>query len=71
MTKRRDRNHDARRLAAAFAVDYMCPDCHADKNLTETTPGVFVLEISHDETCPQLRRVSAPNVRTPPEESTS
>ncbi|MDP9093406.1 MAG: hypothetical protein M3N95_10835 [Actinomycetota bacterium] len=58
MTKRRDRNHDARRLAAAFGHDYRCPDCHARKNLTEHTPGVFVLDIEHDATCPTYRAMT-------------
>lgn len=32
-----------------------CEDCIAGKVLTEIRPGVFVLEIKHDITCPFFR----------------
>jgi hypothetical protein len=59
MTRRRDRNRDARR-ALAFAASYTCPDCHADKRLSEQAPGVYLLDVAHDETCPAYRAMSPP-----------
>jgi hypothetical protein len=57
MTRRRERNRDARRVAAQlFADNYVCPDCLAAKQLTEDAPGVFVLTVAHDSTCPELAR---------------
>ncbi len=32
-----------------------CPDCCADTELVQSTPGVHVLEVRHDETCPAYR----------------
>jgi len=34
-----------------------CPDCCADTELVQPTPGVHVLEVRHDETCPTYRRM--------------
>lgn len=52
MTIRRERNRDARRAALAIAARYRCPDCDATTALTEAAPGVLVLDVAHDETCP-------------------
>ncbi len=38
-----------------FATGYRCPDCHAEKTLTEQAPNVFTLTIAHDSTCPAYR----------------
>jgi hypothetical protein len=32
-----------------------CPDCHNETRLVESD-GVYVLRISHDHTCPWLKR---------------
>jgi len=32
-----------------------CPDCCADTELVQPSPGVHVLEVRHDETCPTYR----------------
>lgn len=32
-----------------------CPDCDADARLTEWEPGVYRLEIRHDDACPTHR----------------
>ena len=32
-----------------------CPDCCADTELVQSTPGVHVLEVRHDDTCPAYR----------------
>lgn len=45
-------------LAAAFADAYRCPDCASTSELTERTPGVFVLAVAHDLTCPSFRRMA-------------
>jgi hypothetical protein len=34
---------------------YACPDCSADTRLTEEAPGVYVLTVEHDDTCPTYR----------------
>lgn len=31
-----------------------CDDCHAYQIVTRLAAGVFVLEVHHDETCPEL-----------------
>ncbi len=36
-----------------------CEDCNAEQVLSEHSPGVFVLEIRHDPTCPTYRRIVA------------
>lgn len=33
-----------------------CSDCDADAELTEVSPGVLVLEVRHDPTCPWLKQ---------------
>lgn len=45
-------------MAEAYAADYCCPDCDSRTELTERTPGVFVLAVAHDATCPALRRMA-------------
>ncbi|HET6877726.1 MAG TPA: hypothetical protein VFH38_09380 [Jatrophihabitans sp.] len=59
MTARRDRNRATRRTAEAFAGSYRCPDCSADSRLTEHTPGIYLLEVAHDPTCPLLAAMTA------------
>jgi len=36
-----------------------CGDCTAVQEMSEVEPGVFVLEIRHDPTCPTYRRIVA------------
>lgn len=41
---------------AAFGIKTSqspCPDCDAHQQLIETHPSVYVLQIHHDDTCPQ------------------
>ena len=35
-----------------------CADCPAYQTITQHTPGVYVLAVFHDDTCPELRRRS-------------
>jgi len=63
MTNRRQRR-GTRRIEAtpgarvrAFAAAYACPDCCADIELVQSSPSVFVLEVKHDETCPEYARM--------------
>lgn len=54
---REQRRRAARRakgtqLAHQVAAGYQCPDCNADTQLVEDEPGVFILAVFHDETCP-------------------
>jgi len=41
--------------ALAIADGYECPDCNADTELVEVSPGVAVLEVRHNDTCPTYR----------------
>ncbi len=34
-----------------------CPDCCADTELVQSSPGVHVLEVRHDDTCPTYRSI--------------
>lgn len=34
----------------------MCPDCNAEQRFVEIKPNVYVLQLFHDGTCPQLNR---------------
>ncbi len=36
-----------------------CGDCNAVQEMREVEPGVWVLEIRHDPTCPTYRRIVA------------
>lgn len=36
---------------------YACPDCNADRVLTEIAPGVYGLAVAHDQTCPTYRAI--------------
>lgn len=40
----------------AIADGYECPDCCADTELIQVSPGMHVLEVRHDNTCPELAR---------------
>lgn len=44
---------------------YECPDCNADTRLVQIAPGVLVLEVAHDDTCPQLAARTTPPPSTP------
>ncbi|WP_029150098.1 hypothetical protein [Microbacterium indicum] len=46
------RTRDQVAAAAGFPRKGDCPDCDADSRLVETAPGVYLLEIHHDDTCP-------------------
>lgn len=43
------------RERAMDGLSYECPDCASDTHLVQVTPGVYVLEVRHDDTCPTLR----------------
>lgn len=60
MTIRDDRNRAARQAALNVAAGYRCPDCNASTSMGEQAPGVFVLEMAHDPTCPIYRALDAP-----------
>lgn len=36
-----------------------CADCNAVQEMREAEPGVWVLEVRHDPTCPTYRRIVA------------
>ena len=36
-----------------------CDDCDAYQTMREEAPGVYVLQVSHDETCPFYRQARA------------
>jgi len=39
-------------------LSYECPDCASEAQLVQVTPGVYVLEVRHDDTCPQLQQAA-------------
>lgn len=43
--------------SAAFG--FQCPDCASDTRLVQVTPGVYVLQVVHDDTCPTYPRTTA------------
>ncbi len=45
-------------LTATERAALACPDCNADLEATRVGPGLLHLRVSHDSTCPWLRRVS-------------
>ncbi|WP_159448802.1 hypothetical protein [Demequina sp. NBRC 110053] len=42
-------------MASAIQIPGGCQDCDAFQTLDETSPGIYVLAVHHDDTCPQLR----------------
>lgn len=40
-----------------------CDDCGAHQVLNEHSPGVYLLEIRHDSTCPTYRHILAQRAR--------
>lgn len=36
-----------------------CADCNSVQEMREAEPGVWVLEVRHDPTCPTYRRIVA------------
>lgn len=36
-----------------------CGDCNAVQEMREAEPGVWILEVRHDPTCPTYRRIVA------------
>jgi hypothetical protein len=47
---------DAIKALYAAAELPMCPFCDADSELVELEPNVLILEIRHDDDCPELTR---------------
>lgn len=44
----------------AFGIpvsDSLCPDCDAEMRVVEVSPGVSILQILHDDTCPTLATI--------------
>lgn len=49
---------------ASFGIrvaESLCPDCDAHQQLVEYAPGVGVLEIHHDDTCPTYQAMHERN----------
>lgn len=44
-----------RQLARSFGADYRCPDCLSEQSLMADSPGVMLLVVRHDRTCPSYR----------------
>lgn len=54
---RRVRDAFGRQLSRTMPHSEACPDCDATLTMQETSPGVFVAVIEHDDTCPTFRRM--------------
>ncbi|WP_157372849.1 hypothetical protein [Agromyces sp. Root81] len=39
----------------AAALEYVCPDCNSETRLVTLAPGVYALQVFHDDTCPSTR----------------
>jgi hypothetical protein len=48
---------DLLRSLAGTAYRNGCPVCDATQRLVEVDPGVFVLQVGHDLTCPTWREI--------------
>lgn len=52
--------HGVDSLLAAFAargrIDGGCDDCHAYQEMAQAAPGVWMLNVFHDDGCPELVR---------------
>lgn len=42
-----------------------CDDCAAEQGLAEVQPGIWSLNVRHDETCPTWRRIQANRPQLP------
>ena len=40
-------------------IEYHCPDCVSESKLEQVAPGVWVMQVAHDTTCPILRQKEA------------
>lgn len=52
----------------AFGIpisDSLCPDCDASMRIVEVRPGVSVVQIYHDDTCPALRIIEGASNEPP------
>lgn len=63
MSRRRDHNRDARRATLRRAAlqeiaKLQCPDCNSEQTLTEPQPGVTIVSVAHDSTCPRYRAIA-------------
>lgn len=62
MTRRRERNRQRPAdLATAYALAYRCPDCDADTEMHQLSPGIAELLVRHDATCPAYRTMKGTN----------
>lgn len=55
-------DYDRHELVRQAALLTRCPDCHADRELDEVSPGVIFARILHDASCPTYRRLKAAGV---------
>lgn len=56
--RRAARAQRATELPRQIADAYKCPDCNVDRRLVQDSPGVFVLRVLHDDTCPAYRAMT-------------
>lgn len=63
MSNRRRRREQAQIDAAitAAAMAYRCPDCDADTEMHQLSPGIAELLVRHDDTCPAYRTMKGTN----------
>ena len=48
-----------REMARVFGDMLHCPDCDSDAEMVEHVPGVWLLEVAHESTCPLWRSGAA------------
>lgn len=55
--KQRGQIIESIKQAASAGPVYECPDCNVDTGLVEVSPGVLVIQVYHDDTCPTFLRM--------------
>ena len=62
MARLREEWEDRRHLQR----DYECPDCNADTRLVQQHPGLYVLAVFHDDTCPAYQTMHPTDLKETP-----
>jgi hypothetical protein len=57
--KKRIQNQRRRHHRADLVAATRCPDCDSEVTTVEVEPGMFCVEVAHDETCPWLAAFAA------------
>lgn len=56
--RRAARRERSSHLVQEIASGYECPDCNVETRLVQDEPGVYVLAVFHDDTCPAFNAMT-------------